>query len=111
MRHLRFSNVVRLAAASLLCVAILHADPQHSRAAAANPRDYQVGLAKVDITPEGPIRLSGFYARQTESIGVREHIFARAMAVEGNDKKPAVLITVDSIGIPAVADFGGQLHS
>ena len=45
--------------------------------------DYQVGLAKVDITPEGPIRLSGFYVRQTESIGVREHIYARAMAIRG----------------------------
>ena len=69
---------------------------------AANPRDYKVGLAKVDITPDGPIRLSGFYIRQTESIGVREPIFARAMAIRAAlDGKPAVLITVDSIGIPA----------
>ncbi len=73
-----------------------------SLAAAANPRDYRVGLAKVDITPEGPIRLSGFYTRQTESVGVREHIYARAMAIRSaTDGKPAVLITVDSIGIPA----------
>jgi hypothetical protein len=101
MRQLKFSCVLRLAAASFFCVAILNADPQGSRAAAANPRDYKVGLAKVNITPEGPIRLSGFYVRQTESVGIREDIFARAIAVEGSDKKPAVLITVDSIGIPA----------
>lgn len=93
--------VVRLASAFFVSLAALHADPQHSSAAAPNPAVYNVGLAKVDITPEGPIRLSGFYVRQTESVGVREHIFARAMAIAGIDKKPAVLITVDSIGIPA----------
>src|SRR5262245_28750876 len=101
MRPFNFSRIVRLVATPFVFVLLLHTDPQHSTAAAANPAVYGVGLAKVDITPEGPIRLSGFYVRQTESVGVREHIFARAMAVEGTDKKPAVLITVDSIGIPA----------
>ena len=101
MQLSRFASIVRFAAAPILCVLAVLSVAQASFAAAANPRDYKVGLAKVDITPEGPIRLSGFYSRQTESIGVREHIYARAMAMQGLDGKPAVLITVDSIGIPA----------
>jgi putative membrane-bound dehydrogenase-like protein len=100
MRRFSPLRIARLASILFLCLAALHTDGQHSSAAAANPAVYQVGLAKVDITPEGPIRLSGFYVRKTESVGVREHIFARAMAVAGIDKKPVVLITVDSIGIP-----------
>ncbi|HEY3393098.1 MAG TPA: neutral/alkaline non-lysosomal ceramidase N-terminal domain-containing protein, partial [Lacipirellulaceae bacterium] len=67
---------------------------------AARPTSYEVGLAKVDITPDYPIRLSGFSFRQTESEGVRQRIFARAMAVRAGGDDPAVLITVDSIAIP-----------
>ncbi|HEX3599694.1 MAG TPA: neutral/alkaline non-lysosomal ceramidase N-terminal domain-containing protein, partial [Lacipirellulaceae bacterium] len=71
-------------------------------AAPPEPTEYEVGLAKVDITPDTPIRLSGFASRLTESVGVREHIFARAMAVRtAADGEPAVLVTVDSLCIPA----------
>src|SRR4051812_46732206 len=101
MQDFRFTSVVAFAAMPILCVlGIVCASPA-SLAATADPAIYHVGLAKVDITPEGPTRLSGFYHRQTESIGVREHIYARAMAIRNVEGKPAVLITVDSIGIPA----------
>jgi putative membrane-bound dehydrogenase-like protein len=101
MRFSKFSATVRFSTALILCALAFLSVVPTSLAAAAKPRGYQVGLAKVDITPEGPIRLSGFYHRQTESVGVREHIYARAMAIRNADDKPAVLITVDSIGIPA----------
>jgi putative membrane-bound dehydrogenase-like protein len=78
-----------------------HTSKQNANAAATDNGRYDVGLAKVDITPNGNIRLSGFQFRQTESVGVRQHIYARAMAIRtGRNGKPAVLITVDSIGIP-----------
>ncbi len=71
------------------------------RAATVEATYHDVGLAKVDITPDYNIRLSGFASRQTESIGVRERIFARAMAIRvGGGGEPAVLVTVDSIGVP-----------
>ena len=101
MQFSKFAFVVRFVAAPILCLMSVLSDTQASLAVAAKPDDYTVGLAKIDITPEGPIRLSGFSFRQTESIGVREHIYARAMAIRNADGKPAVLITVDSIGIPA----------
>jgi hypothetical protein len=47
-----------------------------------------VGVAAVDITPNYPVRLSGFGFRKTESEGVTQHIFAKALAIgdEGNSK-------------------------
>lgn len=70
-------------------------------AAEAEPTHYEVGFARVDITPDYLIRLSGFASRKTESVGVRARIFARAMAIRAiSGGEPVVLVTVDSIGIP-----------
>src|SRR5436305_7534506 len=66
---------------------------------AGPPDTYAVGVARVDITPSYPVRLSGFGFRRTESEGVTQRIWARALAVD--DGEPAVLITVDNLGIPA----------
>lgn len=60
---------------------------------------YDVGLARTDITPAYPIRLSGFGGRRTESEGVAQHIWAKALAID--DGKPALLITIDTCGVPA----------
>ena len=40
-----------------------------------------VGVARADITPEYPVRLSGFGGRRAESEGIRQRIWARAMAI------------------------------
>jgi putative membrane-bound dehydrogenase-like protein len=60
-----------------------------------------VGVAAVDITPDYPIRLSGFGFRRTESEGVTQHIWAKAIAFGGDESPgPAVIVTVDSTGVP-----------
>jgi len=61
-----------------------------------------VGVARVDITPDFPVRLTGYANRSTESEGVAMHIFAKALAL-GDDSGagPAVLITVENCGVPA----------
>lgn len=61
---------------------------------------YRVGVAQVDITPSHPIRLNGFGFRRTESEGVYQRIWAKALAIEDESKEPALLITVDVLGIP-----------
>jgi putative membrane-bound dehydrogenase-like protein len=61
---------------------------------------YNVGVSQVDITPTHPIRLNGFGGRRTESEGVYQRIWARAIAIEDENKQPALLITVDVLGIP-----------
>ncbi len=66
------------------------------------PTPYEVGLARVDVTPQTPIRLSGFASRLTESTGVRHAIYARAIAIRpAGGGEPVVVITVDSLCIPA----------
>ncbi len=63
------------------------------------PNTYDVGVARIDVTPTYPIRLSGFGFRRTESEGVTQRIWAKALAID--DGTPVVLITVDNLGIPA----------
>lgn len=61
----------------------------------------EVGLAKVDITPENPIRLAGYGARKkTESEGVIHRLGAKALAFGTDEQDPSILITVDLVGIP-----------
>jgi hypothetical protein len=59
-----------------------------------------IGVAKIDITPEYPIRLTGYASRQKESEGVAQHLYARALAFGSDSEKPALLITVENCGIP-----------
>jgi len=51
------------------------------------------------LTPKEPIRLHGFGFRRTESEGVRQPIFAKALAFGREQKDAAVLITVDNLGV------------
>jgi putative membrane-bound dehydrogenase-like protein len=59
------------------------------------------GVAKIDITPDYPIRLAGFGSRRTESEGVTQHIYAVALALDSGEDDPLVLISIDSCGVPA----------
>lgn len=61
---------------------------------------YRVGVAQIDLTPAHPIRLNGFGGRRTESEGVYQRIYAKALAIEDDSKEPVLLMTVDVLGIP-----------
>ena len=61
----------------------------------------QAGAASVDITPDYPIRLSGYGGRRDVNTGVSQHIFAKALAIGSDEDGPAVLVTVDNVGVPA----------
>ncbi|MFA6543634.1 MAG: neutral/alkaline non-lysosomal ceramidase N-terminal domain-containing protein, partial [Limisphaerales bacterium] len=64
-----------------------------------------VGVARVDITPDYPIRLTGYGDRREESTGVAQRLFAKALAFGSDSDGPAVLVTVDNCGVPgAVRD-------
>jgi hypothetical protein len=79
--------------------------------AAAAQNEYSVGVAAVDITPDYPIRLNGFGFRRTESEGVTQRIWAKALAIGTDAEKPLVLLTVDSLGIrlPMVEEVARRL--
>jgi putative membrane-bound dehydrogenase-like protein len=95
MRHLT-KAIIGLA---LILVGIVN--PGGATAQQIEADIYKVGVAQIDITPDYPIRLSGFGFRRTESEGVTQRIWAKALAVEDQSGKPVVLISVDNCGVPA----------
>ncbi len=61
-----------------------------------------IGVARVDITPDHPVRLVGYASRTSESEGVAERIWAKALAIGGDaGEGPAVLVMVENCGVPA----------
>ncbi len=70
-------------------------------AGADGARPVPVGVARVDITPDGPILLSGYQARGlVGSKGVQQPISAVAMAIGSDEGGASVLVAVDNLGIP-----------
>ncbi|MBX3440794.1 MAG: neutral/alkaline non-lysosomal ceramidase N-terminal domain-containing protein [Planctomyces sp.] len=69
-------------------------------APAQSAEPFQAGFASVDVTPQEPVRLSGYAARTAPMEGVDEPLAARAVALKFGDDPPYVLVAVDSIGFP-----------
>ncbi len=59
-----------------------------------------VGAARVDITPNYPVRLSGYGSRRQPNQAVAQHLYAKALAIGAGKEGPAVLVTVDNCGVP-----------
>jgi len=65
----------------------------------------RAGAARVDITPDGPIWMSGYASRNHPSEGVRQRLFARALAIDPGSGGRVVIISTDLVGLPAsIAD-------
>jgi hypothetical protein len=76
-----------------------------SFAAAAAGAGMRAGTARLDITPEGPIWLSGYAARTHPSTGAASRLWAKALAIEDHRRNRAVIVTTDLIGLPrAITD-------
>jgi hypothetical protein len=60
---------------------------------------FPVGVAKVDITPDEPIRLTGYGNRSAPSEGIEQRLWAKALAFGDDKRGPAILITADLIGV------------
>ena len=72
-----------------------------SSALAAAP--VPVGAARIDITPELPIRLTGYTNRPTEADRVGERIQARALAIGGDAEGPALVIVAELLAVRNVS--------
>ncbi len=88
------TTVPRIVLTALLFLAVAQV-PLH----AAEP-GWTGGAAKVDITPDYPVRLSGYGGRKTEFEGIEQRIFAKALALRAGDGPMAVILTVDNCGVP-----------
>jgi len=83
-----------------------------SNPSAAAETESVAGVAKVDITPDYPIRLSGYGGRRKEHEGVVHPVWAKAVAFGSDTQGPTVLITVDNLGVPdyLVTDVADRLQ-
>lgn len=63
-------------------------------------QEFKAGVARLNITPEGPIWLSGYAARTKPSEGKLTDLWAKALALEDNKGGRFVVVTVDLIGLP-----------
>jgi hypothetical protein len=62
---------------------------------------WRAGVATVDITPDQSLWMAGFAARTQASQGVALPLHAKALALQGADRRTAVLVTVDLLGVTA----------
>ena len=67
---------------------------------AADP-GWKAGAASVDITPDFPVRLSGYGSRTTPHEGVEMRLHAKALALTWAAEPPVIILTVDNCGVPA----------
>jgi hypothetical protein len=75
---------------------------------AAFGAEQRVGVARVEITPEGPIWLSGYASRNKPSEGVARRIWAKALAFQDDGGRRVVIVTTDLVGLPrAITDVVG----
>ena len=86
----------------LLSIALpLTVVPAHAQGRAA----LKAAVARIDITPEKPVRMSGYASRKDLSTGVHDPLSARALAFEAAGKR-LVLVSTDVIGF-----YGGTAES
>src|SRR5262245_30496614 len=66
---------------------------------AQNAKTWKAGVAKVVITPEKPMWMSGYASRTKPAEGTLTELWAKALALEDAGGKRGVLITMDLVGI------------
>jgi hypothetical protein len=68
--------------------------------AAADEPAWKAGVAKVKITPEKLMWMSGYGSRTKPAEGKLTDLWAKALVLEDPDGKRVVLVTMDLVGIP-----------
>ena len=66
---------------------------------AAGPQ-WKAGTATVVITPDEPMWMAGYAARDKPAEGTVQDLFAKALALEDREGNRLVIVTADLIGIP-----------
>ena len=85
----------------LCCVLVLVSGIGFASQLQAADAPYSFGFAKTDITPEVPLRLSGYGSRAEVFEGIDEPLYIRAIAIQTPDQKICSLVSLDSIGFAA----------
>ena len=75
-------KIKALSVLPILCVYWFNA--QNTNAQQEELTVYQVGVAEVDVTPDFPIRLRGYSGRVTESTGIVQRLWAKALMIQSS---------------------------
>lgn len=89
----RFVFVPSLFLAGMLCLPLQAEDPPAEA--------WKAGVASAVITPEQPMWMAGYAARNKPSEGAVQDLFAKALALEDGEGNRVVIVTADLIGILA----------
>lgn len=73
--------------------------PGAKPATASTSLTWRAGTATAVITPKENMWMAGYAARKKPSEGVARDLHGKALAIEGSDGQPFVLVTTDLIGI------------
>jgi len=68
--------------------------------AASGPVEWKAGIATTVITPDKPMWMAGYAARNKPSEGKVHDLYAKVLALEDAEGTRLVIVTVDLIGIP-----------
>lgn len=60
----------------------------------------EIGIARVDITPEYPVRLTGYGNRTTVFDSITQPLWGKVLVLSQKGKQPVVWITLDLVGFP-----------
>ena len=71
--------------------------------------EWKVGAAKADITPDVPVRLSGYGSRTLSTAEIDDRLFARVMTLKYAEQPPLVIVSLDAIGLSA--SLTDQIHT
>jgi len=69
----------------------------------------EIGTGRIDITPEYPVRLTGYGNRTNVYDSVEQKLWAKALVLNQKGKQPVVWVTLDLIGFPGF--FADDLFS
>ena len=82
-----------------MILGLMACGPQTTRVEDRAPPQLSVGAASIDITPQFPVRLSGYASRAEATETVASPIQAQALALSDSTNSPSVWITLDAIGV------------
>lgn len=86
----------------LACIVLFQSASLNGLFAAEQPAaDWEAGFARVVITPEEPMWLSGYGNRTKPAEGKIHDLYARAAALRSPGGKTVVFVSLDLIGVPA----------
>ena len=74
--------------------------------------EWQVGIARTEITPEKPVWMAGYAARNRPAEGTVHPLWAKVLVIEDGRGEQAVIVTTDVIGfVREVSDaIGARVH-